>query len=490
MYSSSRSSRTSYANNNNNNLARDSYIHNNFVKTIGGIFGFICISSGVLYQLYEEYKTEPRSVNIIEKKTVQEQNAAADLNKALEEKKNAKTDEEIAHDAKLKAEKDAAEQENYYDRIEGKPRKSEAAAAAEVAAEVADAAKAKTIAADAAVEVAKTAAEVAKTAAAVAAKSKAEEEAREALAKAENATKALALVATAIKEAENAKNNEQIKKEQTKKKENYSPTSYPHDLKPLKTNAKQALPLEEEKKYTDNFSNENETKKTIAVQKEAILKRILNALSPNISPSYDNNKKITGGAISDDKKIIQDLIEYLKSEDVTKIMETRSMNDPEKQKKMENIRSIELETLKKQISHAHIDYEIDQVYDLFFPKALESGDMKPTPAPNEKVYETKEELITSMYSYPIDPDDLDKGDDKSKQENNPFGFDSNVQRSNASAWDETMGVELFLLFLKHSGSTDKTSYFGKDGYYDKPMFTNKTTTTRKTPNFLHSGNEL
>ena len=436
MYSSSRSSRTSYANNtNNNNLARDSYIHNNIVKTIGGIIGFIFISSGVLFQLYEQYKTEP-------------------VIKRSDRSKNAYTDLEAA-----KKKKEAVEQQQQplnplFDQYGPLPNTEPKEAAAE-AANLKEAEAKKLALANA--ELAK--AQEALTQAALA-------DAATAIKEAEAGKQALALVATARKEAETAKKNEEIKKT------NYSRTIYPHDLPLLKTYAKQELPLLPKQNDADpHITN-------VDHQKNRVINRILNAFGA----------KMTGGG--DDRKVIEELIEFLQGNELRNLIEKMADGNEDKMKKMNEQRIVELETLKKKISHTHIDYEIDQVYDLFFPKALESGDIKPPTKPNEKVYETKEELITSMYSYPIDPAVLDTGNEKSKPENNPFGFDSNVQRSNASAWDETMGVELFLLFLKHSGSTDKTSYFGKDGYYDKPMFTNKTTTTRKTPNFLHSGKEL
>ena len=188
--------------------------------------------------------------------------------------------------------------------------------------------------------------------------------------------------------------------------------------------------------------------------------------------------KMSGGA-SDPR----DLIAYLNSEEVTK-----EINDPKNANNKEAMlkrRNEAIEILKKQASTNHVDYEIDNFFRLFFPKA--SGTTAPPKVDDKKkVYETKEELITYMFSYPIDSDTFKEKGKEANQENNPFGFDMNVRRSDSSAWSEMMGIEAFLMTLNASGSN--TNYFSE--YYKKPMFTNKVTTTKRIPNYAYSGEKI
>jgi hypothetical protein len=189
-----------------------------------------------------------------------------------------------------------------------------------------------------------------------------------------------------------------------------------------------------------------------------------------------------GGGIG---KKARDAIAYLNSNEVTNKINIAAGDNKDKKKDMFKRRALVVDTLKKQVSHNHVDYEIDNFLDLFFPKATENRKVDPTDE-NPKVYETKEELITNMYSYPIDSDTFIKNGEDAKQESNPFGFDINVIRSDSGAWDQMMGVETFLLALNASGAN--TNYFSE--YYKKPMFTNKVTTTRRIPNLAHSGLKL
>lgn len=188
--------------------------------------------------------------------------------------------------------------------------------------------------------------------------------------------------------------------------------------------------------------------------------------------------KMSGGA-SD----ARDLIAYLNSAEVTE--EINKENDDKKKKNMLKRRNEAIEILKKQASTNHVDYEIDNFFRLFFPKA--SGTTAPPKVDDKKkVYETKEELITYMFSYPIDSDTFKEKGKEANQENNPFGFDMNVRRSDSSAWSEMMGIEAFLMTLNASGSN--TNYFSE--YYKKPMFTNKVTTTKRIPNYAYSGEKI
>ena len=178
----------------------------------------------------------------------------------------------------------------------------------------------------------------------------------------------------------------------------------------------------------------------------------------------------------------RDLIAYLNSEEVTK-----EINDPKNANNKEAMlerRNKAIEILKKQASTNHVDYEIDNFFRLFFPKA--SATAPPKVDDKKKVYETKEELITYMFSYPIDSDTFKEKGKEANQENNPFGFDINVRRSDSSVWSEMMGIEAFLLTLNASGSN--TNYFSE--YYKKPMFTNKVTTTKRIPNYAYSGEKI
>ena len=470
MYSSSRSSRTSYANTNNNNLARDSYIHNNIFKTIGGIFGFIFISSGVLFQLYEQYKTEPVLNNkIVKANKLNLALAKADVKKEEDRREKVgsvglyKEDDKILENLKEK-EKEAEKEVITSALATAAIAEDKSNAAIQALNQVIQAQPKPTVinSQDLGNKILATEATTPET------KAKNTQPDRQQL----------------LNEAEDISwdKNQRKFRENAEAQRKIGNTNSKATAAPAKITQVANVNLNQQ-------TNANpDVNQTLKKEEQKLLYRILNALGANFTTKHN----MAGGAAGDNKKdkaLIQNLIDYLQSTELIALITTMANGDKEKMKKMNEQRIVELETLKKNISHAHIDYEISRFYDLFFPEG-EKSENKDPPAPNEKVYETKEELITSMYSYPIDPDVLDEKTDKSKQENNPFGFDFNVQRSNASAWDETMGVELFLLFLKHSGSTDKTSYFGKDGYYDKPMFTNKTTTTRKTPNFLHSGKEL
>jgi hypothetical protein len=178
---------------------------------------------------------------------------------------------------------------------------------------------------------------------------------------------------------------------------------------------------------------------------------------------------------------LRDLIEYLNSAEVT-----NKLNKEENAGKLLKRRNEAIEILKKQVSTNYVDYEIDNFFRLFFPKADASGNIPPKKDDKKKVYETKDELITYMYSYPIDSDTFKAKGKEANPENNPFGFDLNVRRSDSNAWSEMMGIEAFLLTLNASGSN--TNYFSE--YYKKPMYTNKVTTTRRIPNFAYSGEKM
>jgi hypothetical protein len=201
-----------------------------------------------------------------------------------------------------------------------------------------------------------------------------------------------------------------------------------------------------------------------------------------ISEPVNKSGGMKGGAIS---KKARDVIAYLNSNEVTNKINIAAGDNKDKKKDMLKRRALVVNTLKKQVSENHVDYEIDNFLDLFFPKATKNTDVDKKDD-NAKVYETKEELITNMYSFPIDSDTFGKKGEDAKQESNPFGFDINVLRSNSGAWDQMMGVETFLLALNASGAN--TNYLGE--YYKKPMFTNKVTTTKRIPNFAHSGLKL
>ena len=196
----------------------------------------------------------------------------------------------------------------------------------------------------------------------------------------------------------------------------------------------------------------------------------------------DDTMKFLSSQMSGGASDPRDLIAYLNSEEVTK-----EINDPTNAKNKEAMlkrRNEAIEILKKQASTNHVDYEIDNFFRLFFPKA--SATAPPKVDDKKKVYETKEELITYMFSYPIDSDTFKEKGKEANQENNPFGFDINVRRSDSSVWSEMMGIEAFLLTLNASGSN--TNYFSE--YYKKPMFTNKVTTTKRIPNYAYSGEKI
>ena len=215
----------------------------------------------------------------------------------------------------------------------------------------------------------------------------------------------------------------------------------------------------------------------------ATIKSIMDIYAKMLLPEPDNKSGgMKGGAIS---KKARDVIAYLNSNEVTNKINIAAGDNKDKKKDMLKRRALVVNTLKKQVSENHVDYEIDNFLDLFFPKATKNTDVDKKDD-NAKVYETKEELITNMYSFPIDSDTFGKNGEDAKQESNPFGFDINVLRSNSGAWDQMMGVETFLLALNASGAN--TNYLGE--YYKKPMFTNKVTTTKRIPNFAHSGLKL
>lgn len=196
----------------------------------------------------------------------------------------------------------------------------------------------------------------------------------------------------------------------------------------------------------------------------------------------DDTMKFLSSQMSGGASDARDLIAYLNSEEVTK-----EINDPQNAKNKEAMlkrRNEAIEILKKQASTNHVDYEIDNFFRLFFPKA--SATAPPKVDDKKKVYETKEELITYMFSYPIDSDTFKEKGKEANQENNPFGFDINVRRSDSSVWSEMMGIEAFLMTLNASGSN--TNYFSE--YYKKPMFTNKVTTTKRIPNYAYSGEKI
>ena len=208
--------------------------------------------------------------------------------------------------------------------------------------------------------------------------------------------------------------------------------------------------------------------------------------------SKNGGTTMKGGKMKDgtvDKKKPRELIAYLNSNNVTNQINIAAGDDDKMKKDMFKRRALVVDTLKKQVSENHVDYEIDNFLDLFFPKATKNDALPPKEDELPKVYETKEELITNMYSYPIDADTFGKKGDANaaaKQEGNPFGFDINVLRSDSGAWDQMMGVETFLLALNASGAN--TNYFSE--YYKDPMFTNKVTTTKRIPNFAHTGLKL
>ena len=152
---------------------------------------------------------------------------------------------------------------------------------------------------------------------------------------------------------------------------------------------------------------------------------------------------------------------------------------------MNKKREIVIDTLKKQVSHNYFDYEIDNIFDNFFPKAPSADDLNLNKAPDQ-IIETNGKIKTFMYSYPVDQETLDKKGDKSKQENNPFGIQMSVFRRDPKNIElsEILGIEMWLAILNMSGAN--TNYF-QEYYFDKdnkpdPMYVNEINVKERKKN--------
>ena len=179
------------------------------------------------------------------------------------------------------------------------------------------------------------------------------------------------------------------------------------------------------------------------------------------------------GGYNNSALTIKKIIAYLISDDVTKKINLVGKSDEEKEQ-MNKKREIVIDTLKKQVSHNYVDYEIDNIFDIFFPKAPKGDD--PNIKPPNKIIETNGKLKTFMYSYPVDPETLAKKGDKSKQENNPFGFQMSVFRRDPEniQFSDILGVEMWLSILNMSGSNTNyiQDYYFKDNK-PNPMYVNE-----------------
>jgi len=186
---------------------------------------------------------------------------------------------------------------------------------------------------------------------------------------------------------------------------------------------------------------------------------------------------IKGGGPDDSTHlIIKKIIANLQSDEIKQRINIASAGEENKKKQMMDRLSIVTDTLKKQVSNNYFDYEIDNIFDIFFPKAPSADDLKLNKAPDQ-IIETNGKIKTFMYSYPVDQETLDKKGDKSKQENNPFGIQMSVFRKDPKNMDlsEILGIEMWLAILNMSGANTnyiQEYYFGKDNK-PNPMHVNE-----------------
>jgi hypothetical protein len=191
-----------------------------------------------------------------------------------------------------------------------------------------------------------------------------------------------------------------------------------------------------------------------------------------------------GGGDNNSALTIKQIIAYLLSDEVTNQINLAAKTDEEKEQ-MNKKREIVIDTLKKQVSNNYFDYEIDNIFDIFFPKAPSADDLNLNKAP-DKIIETNGKIKTFMYSYPVDQETLDKKGDKSKQENNPFGIQMSVFRKDPKNVDlsEILGIEMWLAILNMSGANTnyiQEYYFGKDNKPD-PMYVNEINVKERKKN--------
>ena len=200
-----------------------------------------------------------------------------------------------------------------------------------------------------------------------------------------------------------------------------------------------------------------------------------------------NQPQAGGGAKKNASIIIKRIIAYLEGDETTRKINLAANGNKEKENKLNEKRSIVIETLKKQVSRNYFDYDFDNFFDLFFPK-IQGSDF-PAP-PLDKFIETNGKIKTFMYSYPVDQATLDRKGDKSKQEKNPFGMQMSVFRKdpNNIEFSEILGVEMWLSILNMSGANTNyihDYYFGAE---DKPnpMYVNEISVKERKPNMMLS----
>ena len=185
----------------------------------------------------------------------------------------------------------------------------------------------------------------------------------------------------------------------------------------------------------------------------------------NIINGSETKKEIT--------KEAYDLIQNIETKDEIRLIITFLKSDElNKEKDVKKIynRKILIEKFQQSISHNYLDYDIDNFFDLFFPKTLVTSTVQEKDYVEEEGNaETNEEMNTYMYGYPLEDAQLQrrKTDKKGAQENNPFGFDITVLRKDSKnvALSEMIGIELWLLILNQSGSNAK--------YMDESYYKNK-----------------
>ena len=205
--------------------------------------------------------------------------------------------------------------------------------------------------------------------------------------------------------------------------------------------------------------------------------------------SKKEKKELTLGALAlideKDKKDIVKIITFLNSDQIqSKIKTKKAATDDEDL--IESNRQHILEKMKQSISHSYFDYDIEYFFDLFFPTTVTSKEEYTPPPEKRNTTETKEELNTYMFAYPVEDAVLKKNGKESKQENNPFGFDLTVRRNDPEniALSEIMGIEILLLLLNESGSNTKyweQYYYGPDKK-PNPVHTDLKTIRKVYPN--------
>lgn len=221
----------------------------------------------------------------------------------------------------------------------------------------------------------------------------------------------------------------------------------------------------------------NNTTNNIADIKKSANKLTVGILYP------ENTIQVQAGGGDNSAITIKKIIAYLLSDDVTNQINLAGKSDEEKEQ-MNKKRDIVIDTLKKQVSHNYFDYDIDNIFDSFFPKAFSADDLNLNKQ-SDKIIETNGKIKTFMYSYPVDQETLDKKGDKSKQENNPFGIQMSVFRRDPKNIElsEILGIEMWLAILNMSGANTNyiQDYYYKDNKPD-PMYVNEINVKERKKN--------